>query len=280
MKRNFALLLVLSMLFASQICIAQNTSKSDDNTRPVSAKGARKAHKGWKLVWADEFNDNKIDEKSWERCPANKADWGKHMSNIDSLCQEKDGVLQLHAINCPEGADDTRPFLTGGVQSRGRRSMQLGRFDVRARFDCAKGFWPAIWLMPDTKIPWPKGGEIDIMEHLSFETTLYQTVHSPHTLEHREPKSQSSFTSKIDPNVFNVYSVIIYEDRIEFYANNIKTGTYERMRPDKPDQFPYSEHPFYVILSAQLGGAWVGEVEPKDLPVRMDIDYVRFYQLK
>lgn len=280
MRRNLIVTLIMSTLLASNTLFAQAILPTEDGTQPVSAKGARKAHKGWKLVWADEFNDNKIDEKAWGRCPANNADWGKHMSNLESLCQEKDGVLQLHAINRPEGIDDPRPFLTGGVQSKDLRSMQLGRFDVRARFDCAKGFWPAIWLMPDAKIPWPKGGEIDIMEHLSYENDLYQTVHSPYTLEKREPKSQSGFVSKIDPKLFNVYSVIIYEDRIEFYVNNVKTGTYERMNPDRPDQFPYSNHPFYVILSAQLGGAWVGEVEPKDLPARMDIDYVRFYQLK
>lgn len=280
MKQSFSFLLLISILLSAQIGIAQNHPSKDDPTRPVSAKGSRKAHKGWKLIWADEFNDNKIDQSAWERCPANSADWGRHMSDLDSLCREKDGVLQLYGINRPEGVDDSRPYLTGGVQSRGMRSLQLGRVDVRARFDCGKGFWPAIWLMPDIKIGWPKGGEIDIMEHLNSETTAYQTVHSPHTLQKREPKSQSSFTSTIDPKLFNIYSVVINQNSIEFYVNNVKSGSYERMTPELPEQFPFADHPFYVILSAQLGGVWVGEVEPKDLPVRMDIDYVRFYQRK
>ena len=279
MKYNRIILIALILAFGAQLSIAQNSSKADP-TRPASEKGASKAYKGWKMVWADEFNDGKIDETSWERCPEMSPAWAKHMSPLDSLCQEKDGVLQLHAICRPDGYNDPRPYLTGGVQSRDKRSMQLGRFDVRARFDCAQGFWPAIWLMPDVKVPWPKGGEIDIMEHLNFETKLYQTVHSPHTLERRKPESQSSFVSTIDPKVFNLYSVVINEDCIEFYINNVKTATYARMQPDVADQFPYSNHPFYVILSAQLGGDWVGRIEPKDLPVRMDIDYVRFYKRK
>jgi hypothetical protein len=28
----------------------------------------------------------------------------------------------------------------------------------------------------------------------------------------------------------------------------------------------------------QLGGSWVGAVDPEDLPVEMEIDWVRFYQ--
>ena len=118
------------------------------------------------------------------------------------------------------------------------------------------------------------------MEHLNFEDKLYQTVHSPHTLSKKEPKSQSSFVTKIDPKVFNIYSVVINQDSIEFYLNNVKTATYERMTPAVAEQFPYADYPFYVILSAQLGGEWVGRIEPEDLPVQMDIDYVRFYERK
>ena len=28
----------------------------------------------------------------------------------------------------------------------------------------------------------------------------------------------------------------------------------------------------------QLGGSWVGGVDPQDLPVEMEIDWVRFYR--
>ena len=273
-------LLTLLALCAATLVIQPTIAQTIDNTKPLPAKGARKAHKGWRLVWADEFNGKKVDESSWTRCPENKPDWAFHMSPLDSLCRVRGGVLELHAVKRPEGYDDKRPYLTGGVWSKGKRSIQLGRIDVRARLDCAQGFWPAIWIMPDGNIGWPNGGEIDIMEHLNFEDKLYQTVHSPHTLSKKEPKSQSSFVTKIDPKVFNIYSVVINQDSIEFYLNNVKTATYERMTPAVAEQFPYADYPFYVILSAQLGGEWVGRIEPEDLPVQMDIDYVRFYERK
>ena len=60
------------------------------------------------------------------------------------------------------------------------------------------------------------------------------------------------------------------------YESENDTFTYKR-EPFGDSQFPFAGHPFYVILSAQLGGSWVGEVNPADLPVKMEIDYVRFY---
>ncbi len=40
-------------------------------------------------------------------------------------------------------------------------------------------------------------------------------------------------------------------------------------------QWPFDQ-PFYIILSQQLGGSWVGEVNPEHLPVSMVIDYVKY----
>ena len=111
------------------------------------------------------------------------------MSGLDSLCRVENGVLQLWGINTPAGYkdEDNRPFLTGGVGSKGKRSVKNGRFEVRARYDCGEGFWPAIWLMPDIRIRHPFGGEVDIMEHLNNDNVVFQTVHTPHTLYKREP---------------------------------------------------------------------------------------------
>ena len=81
----------------------------------------------------------------------------------------------------------------------------------------------------------------------------------------------------IDPNAFNTYSVIFTDSKIQFLINDRPTHSYPRLRPDREDQFPFKDHPFYVILSAQLGGSWVGDIDLGQLPVMLEIDYVRFY---
>ena len=241
-------------------------------------KTSQHSLKGWKLVWKDEFKGNKLDPDSWRRCKAGGSDWDRHMSPLDSLCRVEDGALQLWGIPNLEGVDDARPFITGGVYSEGLHSVKCGRVDVRARFDCATGFWPAIWLMPDIKTPWPTGGEIDIMEHLSHEDIAYQTVHTAHTYYQRNPKGKHGNTTPIDKTQFNIYSVEVNDSNITFYINGTKTYTYQKMEPTPEGQFPFADHPFYIILSAQLGGSWVGKVNIEELPVKMEIDYVRFYE--
>lgn len=239
------------------------------------------SRKVWKLVWKEEFNGKKLDTRSWSRYTRNGgSDWDRHMSGLDSLCRIENGVLQLWGINTPKGYkdEDNRIFLTGGVGSKGKRAVKNGRFEVRARYDCGEGFWPAIWLMPDTTIRHPYGGEIDIMEHLNFDNIVFQTVHTPHTLFKYEPAIQNYVMVPIKKEEFNTYAVEINTSEIIFYINGEKTFSYKNQEPELKEQFPFNNYPFYIILSAQLGGSWVGKVNPKDLPVKMEVDYVKIYE--
>lgn len=277
MKRILFSLLVI--LVVMPLCSVAKAG-GGESARKERAVNPKRAYEGWRLVWSDEFDGRSLDKESWVRCPRRVAAWSRHMSDADSLVRVEDGLLKLYGINLPEGVSDTVSFLTGGVKSKARRSMRMGRFDIRARFDCGGGFWPAIWLIPDANVRYPYGGEIDIMEHLNYEGEVYQTVHSAHTLQKRNPKTQNHKTTAIDAAEFNIYSVSIEKDAVVFYVNGEQTFKYERLSPAVVDQFPFADHPFYVILSAQLGGSWVGEVNPADLPVCMEVDYVRFYKKK
>ena len=44
-----------------------------------------------------------------------------------------------------------------------------------------------------------------------------------------------------------------------------------------PAQWPFDQ-PFYLILSMQIGGQWVGEANAADYPAGMEIDWVRVHQ--
>ena len=128
----------------------------------------------------------------------------------------------------------------------------------------------------DTK--WPEeGGEIDLIERLNYDPFVYQTVHSPFTHKKKAgPKSSTSFP--INPDDYNTYAVDFEGDVIRFYVNGLPSFVYSRMPGKESEkQFPF-DLPFFLIIDMQLGGEWVGEVKPFDKPVRMYIDWVRFYQ--
>ena len=230
---------------------------------------------GWKLVWEENFNGPQIDENTWTRVPKGGSDWNDMMSLREDLAFIENGELVL--MGKVGGENDPTPFVTGGVSSKGKKSFREARIEIRAKFNCVNGFWPALWLMPDTNLPAPEYAEIDIMEHLNADDFAYQTVHSRYTLDggSEPPKSAQG---AIDKDGWNIYAAEIYKDSLCLYTNGIKTFTYPRLE-GVAHQFPWPDYPFYFILSNQLGGGWVGPVDaPEQLPSELRIDWIKVYE--
>lgn len=152
--------------------------------------------------------------------------------------------------------------------------------EIKAKFQGAKGAWPAIWMLPEKRAQWPDGGEIDIMERLNFDSIAYQTVHSDYTVNQKIRDPKPGATGKIRPNDFNTYAVEMYPDSLVFFINDHKTFSYPRIETDRQGQFPFADKKYYLLIDMQLGGSWVGTVSPDHLPIEMEIDWVRFYEFK
>ena len=89
-----------------------------------------------------------------------------------------------------------------------------------------------------------------------------------------------SFQSGSDVPVPLTLGVDINPDSICFHINHQYTYTYHRIPEREADgQYPFCI-PQYLLLDMQLGGGWVGKVDNADLPVEMEIDWVRFYERK
>lgn len=230
----------------------------------------------WALVWEDNFDV--IDTDVWTKIPRGGSDWNNFMSDYDSLYEVKNGELMLHGIKNSTQKTDTASYITGGIYTKNKKGFKNGRVEIRAKFTSAQGFWPAIWMMPTKPAQWPMGGEIDIMEHLNFDAFAYQTVHSNFTLNHGETRNpKSGITHGIDKNDWNVYAVELGYDTLKFFINGVQTNAYPRIQTDVEGQFPFAED-FYLKIDAQLGGGWVGKIDPTQLPATLFIDWVKFYQ--
>ena len=238
----------------------------------------------WKLVFADEFNDGKLDESVWHKIPRGQSDWNNYMSNDERCFDFRDGCLILRGIKNDNLEADTAQFLTGGVENSGLKPFPApARYEIRARLHGCRGAWPAIWLLPydGQTHPYPTGGEIDIMERLNSDSIAYQTVHSYYTLNLQHPNEpEHGGSNRIDPDDFNVYGVDIMPDSVVFHINGVHTLTYPRL-PEKEEekQFPFILEQ-YLMMDMQLGGQWVGKVFAEDLPVEMEIDWVHVYEYK
>ena len=236
-------------------------------------------HGDWELVWEETFSGKKL-SPYWSRIPRGRSDWDKYMTSNDRCYEQKHGKLILWGRVNDFLPNDTARYLTGGVYTSKKKLFHRGRIEIRIKMDNATGAWPAAWLLPQYDA-WPHGGEIDIMERLNGDAFAYQTVHSPYTLYNTADKNkpQSGFKGPIKVNDYNIYGVELYADSICFFINDRYTGTYHRRPELGSDQFPF-DRPMYLLIDMQLGGKWVGGVDPKDLPYRYVIDYVRYYKMK
>lgn len=237
--------------------------------------------KTWQLVWEDDFNRNDIFSTGvWTKMPRwHNADCCNTMSDDESLYEIKNGNLILLGKPNPNPAKDTAKYITGGVWTKDKKYFNSGRIEIRCKLEATQGSWPAIWLLTQ-KSNWPiEGGEIDILERLNFDPFVYQTVHSPYTyLGKPGPKNSAIF--KIQPNDYNIYAAEWDEAAVHLYVNGESSLTYPRIPGKEGEgQFPF-DNTYFLIIDMQLGGKWVGKVEKFDKPIRMYIDWVRFYQKK
>lgn len=232
----------------------------------------------WTLAWEDDFINLELDSMSWSKVKRGGADWNNYMTDSEDCYAIADGNLVLRGIKNTNLDNDTAICLTGGVYGLNKKAFGNGRIEIKAKLDEGTGAWPAIWLLPQGA-KWPLGGEIDIMEHLNHDEIVYQTVHTTYTLAGNKSNPVSSVTAALKRNDYNVYACEMYPDSLRFFVNDELTLTYPRTEVNHKDQFPFNDHDFYLVLSMQLGGNWVGRVDVADLPVEMKIDWVKFYEL-
>ncbi|MCQ2154076.1 MAG: glycoside hydrolase family 16 protein [Bacteroidales bacterium] len=226
--------------------------------------------------WIEEFDSDTVDTHIWSRVRRGGADWNRHMSDLDSLVCVEGGILNLRGIASPADSGSTNPdVLTGGLQTSARKGFGYGCLEVRARLQGAASAWPAIWMMPVDAVQWPYGGEIDIIERLNYDDFVYMTCHTAYTQIMGRDDSLKGSTAPIDRDGWNVYGLEHYRDSLIWTVNGVPAHRYLRQEGAPAEQWPF-DRDYYLILSMQLGGSWVGPVCVDDLPVSLQIDWIRF----
>lgn len=250
----------------------------------------------WVLVFKDEFSASSFEGKKlkwgqkWnkiEYMSRNAPDWRKHQSRENALVvpgkEKKTRFVRLKGVygkyeSQSNQTDKQESFACGGIFTDKTFSFRYGYVEVRARFDCAKGVWPAIWLLPHSG-GWPNGGEIDIMEHINHQKQVWQTIH----LLRNSGSGDASTTVNPQPAINDVtgwhtYGVEWTPGRITFYVDDKKTGSFTR---DAFTHWPFDRDvEFYLLIDQQIGGNWPGQANPAELKAKsanFDIDYVRVY---
>ena len=268
------------LLLAASTFTVTNSTYDGPLRRPANAR----------LVWHDEFNGAALDRRKWQYDTArNKQGWFNGERQYYSAGENlsvANGLLTIEARH--EKLDPNRFSDWGGqvytsakIFSKGA-GWTYGFYEIRAKLPCARGTWPAIWMLPAQMTKWPDGGEIDIMEQVGAEPNLiYASLHTK--LFNHVLKSQRS-AQKLVPTSCSAFHVYQLDWRPESITVGVDGRGILRVfnnRPGGSGAWPFST-PFKMILNLAVGGAWAAAkgIDDAAMPQRMQVDYVRVWQAR
>jgi len=243
-------------------------------------------YEGHSLVWQDEFEGEKLNEKSWtheleDGCPK-LCGWGNNerVWYRKENATLKEGILIITAKKDKEHKDF---WSSSRIVTSDKVNFRFGRIDVRAKLPETRGLWPAIWLLGQNRaeIGWPYCGELDIMEevgHMPFRvrgTVIYPD--KKHELKFIGEKKELLYSKFSDD--FHVYSIEWNERGIKYFVDNVKyyDKTYEELNIAE-DRNPFLK-PFYLIINCAVGGNLPKNPDyTSKFPQTFEIDYVRYFK--
>lgn len=254
---------------------------------------------GYKLVWADEFDqDGKPDKANWGFEAGFKRNNEMQWYQRDNAFVEN-GVLVIEGrrtrrVNPRFGDPEEKPefarrrfiqYTSASLTTEGKHAFLYGRFEVRARIKAQQGLWPAIWTL-GVEGKWPAKGEIDIMEyyHNSIRANFAWAARDPSKPVWKGAKIPLSEITQ-DPDwdkQFHTWIMDWSHDEISLWLdgrlmNRIRLDNVKNGGPDAPLPHPFRQ-PHYLLLNLALGGANGGPLAQTEFPSRYEVDYVRVYQ--
>ena len=246
---------------------------------------------GYRLVWSDEFDGDKLDAAVWtyERGGNIRNQELQYYTDDGSNAIVTEGRLTLVARRHEDGP---YRYTSASINTQHKRSFTYGIVEIRARLPKGKGIWPAFWMMGDEpgaalgEYRWPACGEIDIMELVGgdggADATCYGTLH----WGTNEPYAHFSNDQQGEPHHFTLEQGVFADDyhvfslewtpqRMAWYVDDRR---FLGCVIDRPGM-EMLHKPFFVMLGMAVGGHWPGNPDENTVfPQRYEIDYVRVHQ--
>ena len=269
---------------------------------------------GWRLVWNDEFDGDRVDPAKWDFDLGNGFfdykthrwidGWGneelQYYTRDPANVSVKDSLLTIRALK--ESLHGCG-YTSARLKTRRRDGTPLftkryGRFDFRARVPWGKGLWPALWLLPqdDAYGGWAASGEIDVMEIVGEKPhEVLGTIHFGSGYPARELVTHvHELPGGSTVADWHVYSVEWEPGEIRFFVDDAQTCSYRHWwscsrleegagveAAGEADLNPWPapfDQPFYLLMNVAVGGNFPGVPNAETrFPAELVVDYVRVY---
>lgn len=289
-----------------EVTAEPNNSRQERNTKIILMSGSARNHievtqvgkapepvdpsievpEGYELVWSDDFNGSSL-SSDWTH-EVQGPGWVNNelqtyvngSFNGQPVTEVTDGILSINCFKL------NGKIYSGRIYAKVNEGWRYGIIEARIKLPKGKGTWPAFWMMPVNndfgKNPWPRCGEIDIMEEVGYNPNY--TSSSIHCESYNHVMGTQRTAERLTPGAqdeFHVYRLEWTADHIYTYVDGKRLLSFENDGRGNVGTWPFN-CPFYVILNLAWGGSWGGAqgVDESVLPATMQVDYVRVFQPK
>jgi beta-glucanase (GH16 family) len=242
-----------------------------------------------RLVWHDEFNGTAgalPNPARWQLVTGGNG-WGNRELQYYTASPSNvflDGAGHLAIAARKQVYSDgtyTDNYTSGMVVTEGKFQVTYGRIEARIKLPAGAGLWPAFWIVgaDSNQIPWPGGGELDVME------TAGNDLHRNHAFLHG-PASYNQYGYNLEAIAhskqslaagFHLYAVDWSPGKLVMTLDGQPYGTYTARGLPQGATWVYNK-PYYLTLNLAVGGAFPGPVAPSThFPATMLVDWVRVY---
>jgi beta-glucanase (GH16 family) len=255
----------------------------------ISALGCRAASAA--VVWADEFNGDKIDPGTWVH-DVGGGGFGNGQLEYDTARRENSYIQNGNlVIEARRENYFGKSFTSARMLTQGRFAFKYGTLEARIKVpNTANGLWPAFWMMGNNfgGIVWPRCGEVDILE-------LGSKAGIAEGLQQRKMNCALHFSdadgkrglldawtnAPVDLSAdYHLYKTSWTPTNITFYLDGAPFGSWDI----SADYFSELHQPMFPILNLAIGGwdpSYTGVYSPAavtaPLPARMYVDWIRLY---
>jgi len=290
MKRiTFALGMTFIVLSVFLSC----TSNSDKNASAESKSDTKQIEESympgpeWQLAWADEFEAASLDEDNWNfqvvEAGRFNEEWQRYTNSSENAYIE-DECLVIKAIHESDehGMDQ---YTSARLNTANKQSWKYGRIAASIKLPHGKGIWPAFWMLGANIIenggdtPWPKSGEIDILELYGSKDDAAIEVNAHYADSSGSHAMMGAVHFKLDEGIFaddfHIFELDWDADRLKWFVDGNEIATV----PIIKDEFAEFHEEFFILLNIAVGGTYAGRPDASSpMPQYMYIDWVRVYE--
>ena len=274
----------------------------DSNSNDGKPDNTSDYHKGYTLVWADEFEGSALSTDDWN-IEVNGNGGGNNelqFYRAENVSVEN-GCLVLTA---KQESYSGKQFTSGRLNTSKKHFFTHGIVESSIRLPkTANGLWPAFWMLGNdfSSVGWPKCGEIDILEMGNTagikagtqETFFNGACHWGFYKNGGYPNYAKSSNApySIQDGEFHLFTLIWDEEKLSMYLDLDKNPSvkpyFEMGLTETEDEWAtgrYFHHDFFIVYDLAIGGNFTGIWDAAGItalangPASMYIDYVRVYQ--